>query len=200
MVLGFPAPLTTPLTTAQAPYTDHNEEQPLVRPYTDEEPGASPQMEVALGGARNFKGLPTDPMTGEREWSNGTLSCLADPLTFVAAWFTPCFVYGRNRARVRTLETTGQVNMHPLDGVVSGDSALHVLGSIFGCAPCVVMRGRAHTRRRYGIAGNGCGDCCVACCCHPCALTQESLEIELEEQSIGDGHAGSWGAMVAGKR
>ncbi|KAF7326323.1 hypothetical protein MKEN_00485700 [Mycena kentingensis (nom. inval.)] len=59
------------------------------RPYTDEEPGASPQMEVALGGARNFKGLPTDPMTGEREWSNGTFSCLADPLTFVAAWFTP---------------------------------------------------------------------------------------------------------------
>ncbi|KAF7326322.1 F-box domain-containing protein [Mycena kentingensis (nom. inval.)] len=35
--------------------------------------------------------------------------------------------------------------MHPLDGVVSGDSALHVLGSIFGCAPCVTMRGRAHT-------------------------------------------------------
>ncbi|KAJ7048995.1 PLAC8-domain-containing protein [Mycena amicta] len=167
-------------------------------PYTDEEPLATPAMEVSLGGSRNFKGLPV--VDGEREWSNGPFSCLGDPLTFAIAWFAPCFVYGRNRARTHTLETKGEVNLRPLDGLVSGDSALYCVAAVFGCSACVGMNGRGRTRRRYAIHGNGCGDCCISCCCSSCALTQESREIELEEQSLGDGYGGGFGSLARGAR
>lgn len=43
---------------------------------------------------------------------------------------------------------------------------------------------RGNTRARYNIKGGGLGDCCTAFCCLPCDLTQESREIELEEQSF----------------
>jgi 5-deoxy-D-glucuronate isomerase len=52
------------------------------------------------------------------------------------------------------------------------------------------MGGRAQTRGRYSIQGDGATDFALACCCAPCSLTQESREIELEEQSLGHPGAG----------
>ncbi|KAJ7190197.1 PLAC8-domain-containing protein [Mycena pura] len=145
-------------------------------------------MEVAVGGSRNFKGLPL--VDGERGWSNGVLDCFADPLTLLVSWAAPCLVYGRNRARYRALESPGEVSRSAGEGLASGDSLLYCVAMSFGCGACIGMRGRSLTRRRYGIRGTACGDCCVSCCCAPCALTQESREIELEEQSLGHPGAG----------
>jgi len=44
---------------------------------------------------------------------------------------------------------------------------------------------RGSVRGRYNIEGGSVGDCCTTCWCKPCALTQESREIELEEETYG---------------
>jgi Cys-rich protein (TIGR01571 family) len=46
---------------------------------------------------------------------------------------------------------------------------------------------RGDVRRRYRISGGGCGDFCVAWCCQPCEITQESLEIQEEEDILRGG-------------
>jgi hypothetical protein len=63
------------------------------------------------------------------------------------------------------------------------------LAQCFGCGGIIGMGGRQLTRARYSIQGDGATDCLLACCCAPCSLTQESRELELEEQSLG--HAGA---------
>jgi len=46
------------------------------------------------------------------------------------------------------------------------------------------MGSRSDIRSRYGIRGEGIGDCLNSLFCRPCALTQERRELELEEGSI----------------
>jgi Cys-rich protein (TIGR01571 family) len=43
---------------------------------------------------------------------------------------------------------------------------------------------RGDVRRRYRIRGGGCGDCMAAWCCGPCEITQESLELQEEEDML----------------
>lgn len=43
---------------------------------------------------------------------------------------------------------------------------------------------RGSIRERYRIKGGSFGDCCTVFCCSPCELTQESRELDLEEQSF----------------
>ncbi|KAF8198524.1 hypothetical protein BJ912DRAFT_951707 [Pholiota molesta] len=45
---------------------------------------------------------------------------------------------------------------------------------------------RASVRRRYNIDGDWLGDCAAALFCSPCELSQESREIDLEEQNFGE--------------
>jgi len=49
---------------------------------------------------------------------------------------------------------------------------------------CAQMGGRTDVRNRYDIRGGPVGDFFDSVCCLPCALTQESREIELEEKSF----------------
>lgn len=52
---------------------------------------------------------------------------------------------------------------------------------LFALVACITGGGQAilaclqrgKIRRRLNINGNGCTDCLAACCCMPCALTQE---------------------------
>ncbi|KAJ7445903.1 PLAC8-domain-containing protein [Mycena latifolia] len=156
--------------------------------YSDQEPLATRPMQLGAGGSRNFKSMAI--VDGEREWSNDIFDCCADPLTFVVSWFVPCIIYGRNRARFQALESYGAVSSDPVDGLVGGDSFMYCAAQCFGLGGIVGMIGRGQTRARYGISGSGCNDCMLSCCCAPCELTQESREIELEEQSLGHPGAG----------
>ncbi|KAJ6479174.1 PLAC8-domain-containing protein [Mycena vulgaris] len=156
--------------------------------YSDQEPLTTRPMQVSTGTSRNFKGMAI--VDGEREWSNDIFDCLAEPLTCFVAWFVPCIVYGRNRARFQALDSYGGVSTDPTDGFLGGDSLMYCAAQCFGCGGCVGMIGRGQTRARYGIHGSGFNDCLLSCCCAPCELTQESREIELEEQSLGHSGAG----------
>ncbi|KAJ7863121.1 PLAC8-domain-containing protein [Mycena olivaceomarginata] len=145
----------------------------------NQQPRATQPMQA--GGSRNANNLPL--VDGQREWSHGVFDCLADPLTCVVSWFLPCVSYGRNRAE-------GAVSKDPMEGVISNESIIYGVAHCFGAGGLIGMGGRAQTRGRYSIQGDGATDCLLSCCCAPCSLTQESREIELEEQSLGHPGAG----------
>jgi Cys-rich protein (TIGR01571 family) len=55
-------------------------------------------------------------------------------------------------------------------------SAIHPLLTVtLGCGWVFGMQGRAETRSRYRIRGDGASDCFLSCCCAPCALTQVGI-------------------------
>ncbi|KAJ7784566.1 PLAC8-domain-containing protein [Mycena metata] len=151
----------------------------------NQQPHATQPMQT--GGSRNANNLPF--VDGEREWSNGVFDCLSDPLTCVVSWFFPCVSYGRNRARYQALEQ-GAVSKDPMEGIISNESIIYGVAHCFGCGGFIGMGGRGLTRGRYSIRGDTATDFALACCCGPCSLTQESREIELEEQSLGHPGAG----------
>ncbi|KAF6758295.1 PLAC8-domain-containing protein [Ephemerocybe angulata] len=138
-------------------------------------------MSIRNGGNRNFMELPVSE-EGTREWSHGLCSCCDVPGTCLAALCCPCIVYGKVKARHNHLETQGEVLAEP--GCCSGDCCLHAVLAPCGLGFIFQMINRGSVRRRYNIKGGGCGDCCTALWCAPCELTQESREIELEEQSL----------------
>ncbi|KAF8524477.1 PLAC8-domain-containing protein [Gautieria morchelliformis] len=145
------------------------------------QPGPTPQMMVA-GGNRNVKNLPFNA-AGEREWSNGFCSCCDDCGTCFLSAFCPCIVYSQNKSRVEHLERQGYP--HPDGGAsCTGDCCVHCLLAGFGFGWVLQMGARSAIRLRYRIAGGAFGDCCAACCCTPCELTQGSRELELEERSM----------------
>lgn len=152
--------------------------------YTTQQPYAQNGMSVS-GGNRNARNLPYNS-NGEREWSSGLFDCLEDPVTFIAGWFLPCIVYGKNKTRMEALE---QGAPHAQGGELLGSDTI-TYGALHFCGVGWVlgMANRSATRAHYKIEGDAVSDCLLSTFCFPCALTQQSREIELEEQSLG--HAG----------
>ncbi|EJD39584.1 PLAC8-domain-containing protein [Auricularia subglabra TFB-10046 SS5] len=147
------------------------------------------------GGNRNVKGLPFNA-SGEREWSHGLFDCFEDPMTCLFAWFLPCTIYGKNKTRLQALEAGAP---HPQGGELLGEDTITYAALNFCCGFgwIVGMTNRTATRTRYKITGSDGEDCFLSCCCAPCALTQQSRELELEEQSLGHPGGGMAGFGAA---
>ncbi|PPQ81571.1 hypothetical protein CVT25_013413 [Psilocybe cyanescens] len=150
-----------------------------------QQPAATAGMVVAPGGGgnRNAKNMPVD--ADGREWSHGLCSCFSECGTCVMATCFPCVVYGKNKHRYEHLNNKG--TPHPDHGgsCCSGSCMSHGIFSICGLGFLFQMGNRGHVRNRYNIKGGGCNDCCTSFWCAPCQLTQESRELDLEEQSFG---------------
>ncbi|GLB38922.1 putative PLAC8 family protein [Lyophyllum shimeji] len=157
----------------------------MAAPYVQQQPMATPGM-MAVGGNRNAKNLP---MTAEgRDWSNGLFDCCNDASTCFLAWCCPCVVYGQNKQRLEYLQSKGQPDPEA-GGCCNSDCIIHAaITGCFGAGWILQMMNRGNVRGRYSVKGGGCGDCMSSCCCAPCALTQESQEIALEEQSFTGGY------------
>ncbi|KAH9478046.1 Cell number regulator 11 [Psilocybe cubensis] len=150
------------------------------------------------GGNRNAKCMPV-AADGTRDWSTDLcLFCDHNLGTCCKALWCPCIVYGRNKARIEYLYA--EQTAHPTKGgpACSGDCAIHACLTtfcLFGWA--IQIPNRASVRRRYNIEGDWLGDCAAALFCSPCELSQESREIDLEEQSFfeetEDEGGGMWG-------
>jgi len=149
------------------------------------QPQGTPQMSVGggTGGNRNAMSKPVNA-NGQRDWSFGVFDCFSACGTCVFAWCCPCLVFGKNVSRLDHLQIQGRP--HPSGGdMVNGDCVTYGALLYCGC-PCLVHMGkRGATRGRYSIEGSGGSDFLCTWCCIPCSLTQESREIELEEQSLG---------------
>ncbi|KAF9255174.1 PLAC8-domain-containing protein [Marasmius fiardii PR-910] len=137
-------------------------------------------------GSRNAKCLPTGS-DGRRDWSTGLFSCYKEHTfgDWALACFCPCITYGRNRARLDHLTQQNRPDPVGRETTHNVDCCLHCCMCtfcLFGWA--LLIPNRAVLRTRYRIRGSFLSDCCLSLCCSSCTLTQESLEIELEESSF----------------
>jgi len=130
-------------------------------------------------------GKPVD-QNGERDWNHDFFGCCDDLGTFCLAYWCPCIVYQQVKQRIHALQTTGRADPQRGGSGCGGDCFLY--GCLTGCCGLgwVFQIGtRSAIRTRYKIRGGGCTDCLAAACCYPCDLTQESRELELEENQRG---------------
>ncbi|KAF8157214.1 PLAC8 family-domain-containing protein [Crassisporium funariophilum] len=135
------------------------------------------------GGNRNAKNMPVD--ADGRDWSHGLCGCCGAFGTCLVATCFPCVVYGKNKHRYEHLTTKGAPHPEHGGSCCSGSCMTHGVFAICGLGFLFQMSNRKHVRQRYNIKGGGCGDCLTSFFCAPCQLTQDSREIELEEQSFG---------------
>ncbi|KAI0305344.1 PLAC8-domain-containing protein [Multifurca ochricompacta] len=120
---------------------------------------------------------------GKRDWSFGLFDCFSECGLCCWATWCPCVVYGKNKERLRNLQDQGV----PLPGGGerhTDDCCVYGALNFPGYGWVLQISTRADIRNRYGIRGDGNGDCFASGCCTPCALTQERREIELEEKSF----------------
>jgi len=151
----------------------------------NQQPGAIPSMSVSgPGGNRNALSKPLDSQ-GQREWSYDVFDCFSDVGTFCLGWWCPCIVFSQNKSRLEHLNRNG--TPHPQGGEAMGGDCLTYGGLAVCCGLGWILQigTRSATRNRYQIHGDGVSDILCSWCCIPCALTQESREIGLEEQSLG---------------
>ncbi|KZV89652.1 PLAC8-domain-containing protein [Exidia glandulosa HHB12029] len=132
---------------------------------------------------RNPKGLSHNS-DGKRDWSEGLCGCFGDCGTCCVATFLPCMTYSKNKSRREYLNSHGRPHPEGGDGCGGGCFLYGCLTVFTGLGWLLSVPERNATRERYSIKGSGCGSCLTVMCCLPCALTQESREIELEEQSL----------------
>ncbi|KAF8902524.1 PLAC8 family-domain-containing protein [Gymnopilus junonius] len=148
--------------------------------YT-QQPTATPGMNVG-GGNRNSKNLPVE---GDgREWSESLFGCFEDITTCLIATCFPCITYSNVKHRYEHLNNKGYPDPEHGGSFCNGDCMVHGCLTFCGCGWAMQMGTRGNIRGRYNIKGGAVGDCCIALCCTPCELTQESRELALEEESF----------------
>jgi len=166
------------------PAPAHTNTFPSQQPQYVSQPPPNPGMMVGpqVGGNRNALNKPTHG-NGQRDWSFGLFNCFDDCGACLFGWCCPCFSYGQTQSRYRHL--TAQGTAHPTGGeMCNSDCMVYAALAYCGCPCLIAMGGRKNIRERYAIEGDGTRDCLLHACCIPCALTQESREVELEEKSI----------------
>ncbi|KAN0139505.1 PLAC8 family domain containing protein [Lactarius tabidus] len=148
-------------------------------PITSQPQATAP---MGAGGNKNALNRAVGP-DGQRDWSHGLFDCTEDCGLCFHATCCSCVVYSKNKQRLEHLQSHGT----PLPG---GGERCTADCSIYGLLilPCyawvMLMKSRANVRSRYNIHGSDRDDCLTAYFCRPCALTQQSREIELEENSF----------------
>lgn len=137
---------------------------------------------MAAGGNKNALNRAVGP-DGHRDWSFGLFDCFDECGVCCCAVWCPCVVFGKNKQRLNHLQSRGT----PLaGGGESGDGDCAIYGCLLipNCAWILQTGNRADVRAHYSISGGTPEDCLSSTFCRPCALTQESREIELEENSF----------------
>ncbi|KAI9330288.1 PLAC8 family-domain-containing protein [Obelidium mucronatum] len=102
-----------------------------------------------------------------RPWHFGLFGCLEDPLTCALSVCFPCVVFGQNTEKI-----TGTSFFTPC--CMYTCVTLCTFGVLL---PFYTFGTRGSLRSKYHINGDACADLMIHCCCHWCALTQESREI-----------------------
>jgi len=97
------------------------------------------------------------------DWKEGVFGCCNNVSTCIFGLFCPCWLYGKNQEKL------------------DGQSCLQhcLLYAICGaCVCCFHGPRRAHMRQKYNLKPD-CNDYLVTYCCSPCAVCQESREMEV---------------------
>ncbi|KAH9036854.1 PLAC8-domain-containing protein [Lactarius pseudohatsudake] len=125
---------------------------------------------------------------GQRNWSSQLCGCSCPSgssglaICCLAMW-CPGVVFGRNKQRLRHLQSQGT----PLPGggtYVNGDCAVYCCLAGPRLSWILGIGERTDIRARYSIRGSTFEDRFTSWCCTPCALVQEHREISLEETTF----------------
>ncbi|KZO98615.1 PLAC8-domain-containing protein [Calocera viscosa TUFC12733] len=158
---------------------------PRAYPAYDAQP--APKAEMSLRPPPPPREIPPTyhaSRNGEAHWHSGLLACCSAVDICCLACLCPCLQYSRNKHRLLTLSTTGQPARQSGSGA-DADCALHGLLTLLGCWGWVLQRPvRQGIRDRYNIPGTPASDCLSSFLCSPCALTQESRELGMEERRL----------------
>jgi len=163
------------------------------------QPSLKANMAAGPGGNRNAMNMAPINEQGQRDWSNNFWSCAEALPTCLFGHFCPCILYSKNKTRMQHLAETGAP--HPEGGEAVGIDCAIYCGLTVCTGFAWILQGfnRTQTRERYNIAPGSigdwfatnvdprasiAGDMLASCFCHSCQLTQQSREIELEEQSL----------------
>ncbi|KAK4056267.1 hypothetical protein OIO90_002710 [Microbotryomycetes sp. JL221] len=166
------------------------EQEPLIAPppsyddaqrATTSQPTVNPGMSV-MNAIRNPNNLEIG-LDGRREWSNHICACHERPGLTLAACCCPCSVWASNHSRTRALDQTGQPTNSP-EHVGTFCCMYLIMQQLTGVGHIAMQSfSRFKHRERYSIRGSILEDALWPIFCQPCALVQESREIEAEEQA-----------------
>ncbi|MDP2436226.1 MAG: PLAC8 family protein [archaeon] len=98
--------------------------------------------------------------------------CCQDGSSCLLSFCLPCFQFGINAGALHRAQGQPDVDTH---AVLCG--ALFFVTSLLKCQCLLGAYQRTQLREYAGIDGSFCGDACVHCFCLPCALAQESREL-----------------------
>ncbi|KAI5888267.1 PLAC8-domain-containing protein [Schizophyllum commune H4-8] len=140
-------------------------------------------LDMSISSERSDSDDSASDANNERRWSNGICSVSGNCKTLCLACCCPCIVYGHNQRRFHHLRRHGTSDLESSASCGGRACWIHcLLTSFIGCGWILQIPFRRRVRRRYSIRGSLLGDCCASFWCNPCALTQEALELGLEEQ------------------
>lgn len=108
-----------------------------------------------------------------REWNKGLFDCFENPSTCLFTYCCHCFQYAKINSKFTKKDNFSS------DCLIY--SAIHVF--LAPCFPIFMGKFREDVRDKYHINGSFCNDCLTHCCCHCCALIQETNEIEFRENN-----------------
>lgn len=112
-------------------------------------------------------------------YETGLFDCFADIPTCLLSWCCgPCLFH-------RTYHVLNRApSEYPEDEFVGGTCLAYCLsGCLTGIGACVwtAMR-RGAIREKYNLSGSTRMDCALSCCCAPCVLGQEDIEVRKREK------------------
>lgn len=124
-------------------------------------------LKANRSGLSGTKGAPSN-------FETGLFDCFMDIPTCLAAWCAGPCLFNRtykimNRAQDRW----------PEDECFGGICAAFCLAHVCGCCPACLWVGlrRGAIREKYNLLGSTRKDLVLGCCCQPCAIAQEDIEV-----------------------
>ncbi|XP_078164446.1 cell number regulator 10-like [Carex rostrata] len=102
-------------------------------------------------------------------WSTGLFDCYDDIDNCCMTCFCPCITFGQ----IAEIVDHGSISCCASSSLYTG------LMFLTGCHWLYSCFYRKKLRGHFFLEDSPCGDCCVHCCCEPCALCQEHRELRL---------------------
>ncbi|XP_043700219.1 protein PLANT CADMIUM RESISTANCE 2-like [Telopea speciosissima] len=102
-------------------------------------------------------------------WSTG-LCCSGGDISnwCITCWF-PCITFGQ----------ISEILDRGSPSCVANGTIYALLRHFTGLQSLYSCSYRSRMRQQYNLKGSSCGDCCIHCCCEPCALRQEYRELKI---------------------
>jgi len=119
----------------------------------------------------------------KHNWSSGLMDCINDPATFCFAFWCPCMVYQHVKNRLDYLQLNGQPSPERGGNGIGYHCLFYGMLMHICLAWPLQISTRASIRTRNGIRGSACTDCMSTSCCPPCELTQQSREMDADENN-----------------